>query len=142
MKKYRITVNGKTYEVEVEELGKENTVSKATTTSPKKVMPQPKVEKPKTVAKPSEPKQESKPEKTETKSVPQGAETIKAPMPGTILDIKVNENDRVKEGEVLVILEAMKMENEIVAPRDGKVVSINVTKGQAVNAQDPLVSLE
>ena len=63
-------------------------------------------------------------------------------MPGTILDIKVNENDTVKEGQVLVILEAMKMENEIVAPRDGKVVSINVTKGQAVNAQDPLVSLE
>ncbi|RKD28838.1 biotin/lipoyl-containing protein [Thermohalobacter berrensis] len=128
MKKYRIRLNGQVYEIEVEEI----TNSEATETKPKEDKPKPKLVRKKEIA--------------ETPNINRVAnakgEEVKAPMPGTILDIKVNENDRVKEGQVLVILEAMKMENEIVAPRDGKVVSINVTKGQAVNAQDPLVSLE
>ncbi|KKH64034.1 hypothetical protein DU75_04245, partial [Methanosarcina mazei] len=59
-----------------------------------------------------------------------------------VLDIKVNQGDTVTEGQVLVILEAMKMENEIVAPRSGKVSAINTSKGSSVNAGDPLVSLE
>ena len=64
-----------------------------------------------------------------------GAVTVKAPMPGNILDVKV------KAGDVLVILEAMKMENEIVAPQDGTVASINVNKGDTVNSGDVLVSM-
>ena len=60
-------------------------------------------------------------------------------MPGTILDIKVNVGDTVTSGAVLVILEAMKMENEIMAPVAGKVVSINVNKGASVNSGDVLV---
>ena len=70
-----------------------------------------------------------------------GAVTVKAPMPGNILDVKVAAGASVKAGDVLVILEAMKMENEIVAPQDGTVASINVNKGDTVNSGDVLVSM-
>jgi len=63
-------------------------------------------------------------------------------MPGTILDIRVNQGDTVNKGQVLLILEAMKMENEIVAPNDGTVASINVSKGASVNGGEVLVSLK
>ncbi len=63
-------------------------------------------------------------------------------MPGTVLEFKVKEGDAVKAGDVLLILEAMKMENEIPAPADGKVVSIAVGKGASVNAGDPLLTVE
>ena len=62
-------------------------------------------------------------------------------MPGTINAVKVANGQSVKKGDVLVILEAMKMENEIMAPRDGVVASVNVTKGASVNTGDVLVSL-
>ena len=62
-------------------------------------------------------------------------------MPGNILDVKVKTGASVKAGDVLVILEAMKMENEIVAPQDGTVASINVNKGDTVNSGDVLVSM-
>jgi biotin carboxyl carrier protein len=63
-------------------------------------------------------------------------------MPGTILDIKVKAGDSVKSGQVLAILEAMKMENEIMAPSDGVVASVEVSVGASVNAGDVLVSLK
>ncbi len=72
---------------------------------------------------------------------PAGANTISAPMPGTILDIKVSNGAAVKKGDVLLVLEAMKMENEIVAPNDGTVSSVIVTKGASVNTGDALISL-
>ena len=62
-------------------------------------------------------------------------------MPGTILDIKVSAGQAVKKGDVLVILEAMKMENEIMADRDGTVSGIAVTKGSSVNSGDVLLTL-
>ena len=62
-------------------------------------------------------------------------------MPGNILDVKVSVGDAVKSGQVLVILEAMKMENDIVAPCDGVVASVNVRKGDTANAGDALVTL-
>ena len=62
-------------------------------------------------------------------------------MPGTILDVKVSVGDSVSSGSVLCILEAMKMENEIVAPQDGTVASVNVNKGDTVNSGDTLVSM-
>jgi biotin carboxyl carrier protein len=74
-------------------------------------------------------------------AAPAGAEAIKAPMPGNIIDVKVSQGQAVKKGDVLVILEAMKMENEIMAPRDGVVASVNVTKGATVNTGDVLLSL-
>ena len=64
---------------------------------------------------------------------------MSAPMPGTILDIKVSEGDTVASGDVLLILEAMKMENEIMAPVGGKVVSVNTSKGASVNPGDVLI---
>ena len=66
---------------------------------------------------------------------------VEAPMQGTILDVKVKVGDEVKEGDVLLILEAMKLENEIKAPFGGKVVDIKVSKGQSVNAKEVLVVL-
>ena len=67
--------------------------------------------------------------------------TVESPMPGTILDIKVASGATVKSGDVLFVLEAMKMENEIVAPQDGTVASINVNKGDSVEAGQTLASL-
>lgn len=139
MKKYNITVNGNTYEVEVEEVGASSEVSrpKQVTTEVKNTATKPA---PKAQPKP-QPKKEEKPAPA-PKAVPQGAETVSAPMPGSVLDVKVNEGDTVAEGDVLLILEAMKMENEIMAPRAGKVAAINTSKGASVNSGDPLISLE
>lgn len=68
-------------------------------------------------------------------------EPVKAPMPGTILQVKVNVGDAVKAGQVVVVLEAMKMENEIPAPRDGTVSQILVSKGGSVDTGAPLLTL-
>ena len=72
---------------------------------------------------------------------PAGGNAVKAPMPGTILDVKVQNGQRVKKGQVLVILEAMKMENEIQAPCDGTVSSLSVRKGDSVETQAFLCSI-
>ncbi|MBQ6120950.1 MAG: biotin/lipoyl-binding protein, partial [Clostridia bacterium] len=74
-------------------------------------------------------------------AAPAGAETVKSPMPGTINAVNVTAGQSVKKGDVLVILEAMKMENEIKAPRDAVVASVNVTKGASVSSGDVLLSL-
>lgn len=134
MKKFIVNVNGKSYEVEVEEVGGQvqQTISNP---APVAQPVQQAVSAPKAAP---QPKAESKP----AQAVPQGAEIVEAPMPGTILDVKVNQGDIVKKGQVLVILEAMKMENEIMAPRDGKITAVNTSKGSSVNVGDPLVSLE
>ncbi|MEG2702873.1 MAG: biotin/lipoyl-containing protein, partial [Clostridia bacterium] len=68
-----------------------------------------------------------------------GGEKESAPMPGTILDVKVAQGASFKKGDVLLILEAMKMENEIMAPRDGVVKQIVTTKGASVNSGDTLM---
>ena len=65
---------------------------------------------------------------------PAEGETVSAPMPGSILAVNVKAGDTVRKGQVLMVLEAMKMENEIVSPRDGTVVSVAVTKGAAVES--------
>lgn len=135
MKKYNISVDGNTYEVEVEEVGG-STQSSTSVSQPKVTAPKP-AQKPKASAPKSTPKAAPK-----TAPVPQGAEVISAPMPGSVFEVKVEEGDSVAEGDVLLILEAMKMENEIMAPRAGKVVAVNTSKGEAVNTGDPLISLE
>lgn len=70
------------------------------------------------------------------------SELLKAPMPGTIIDIKVSPGDNVKKGGTLFILEAMKMENEIAAPKDGIIKEIQVAKGTSVNTSDVLAVIE
>jgi biotin carboxyl carrier protein len=119
MKYYNITVNGVAYSVSVEET--------SAGAAP--------------VAAPVAPKAAAPAKKPAAPAAAQGATTVKAPMPGNILDVKVKPGDSVKSGDILVILEAMKMENEIVAPTDGTVASINVNKGDTVNSGDVLVSM-
>jgi biotin carboxyl carrier protein len=118
MKYYNITVNGVAYSVSVEETsaGAAPVAAAAAPIAPKAAAPA-------------------------KKPAAQGATTVKAPMPGNILDVKVKPGDSVKSGDILVILEAMKMENEIVAPTDGTVASIHVNKGDTVNSGDVLVSM-
>jgi len=129
MKKFNITVNGKTYAVDVEEVGGVPTAPSAPVARP--AAPAPRAAAPAPKAAP----------KAAPAPAPAGGNSISAPMPGTILDIKVAEGATVAEGEVLVILEAMKMENEIMAPAAGKVVSVQVAKGASVNAGEVLVVL-
>ena len=123
MKYYNITVNGVAYSVSVEET--------AAGAAP-------------VAAAPAAPKAPAAPAAAPRAAAPAGAAgavTVKAPMPGNILDVKVAAGASVKAGDVLVILEAMKMENEIVAPQDGTVASVNVNKGDTVNSGDVLVSM-
>ncbi len=128
MKKFNIKVNGKTYEVEVEELGG----TPAVYTAP--VAP---VVAPATA--PAAPVQAAP--AAPAASGTAGAISVNAPMPGTINAIKVKVGDSVTKGQVLVVLEAMKMENEIMADSDGTVASVAVSQGQTVNTGDVLVTL-
>ena len=114
MKKYRVNVNGSLYEIEIEEMDA-SAAKRAPAAAPAPA------------AKPA-PAPAAKPA-----AAPVGAGTkVNAPMPGTILDVKVQAGQSVKRGQVLVILEAMKMENEIQAPCDGKITGVNVRKGDSV----------
>ena len=123
MKKFIVKVNGTSYEVEIEEVGS-GFVSQPTqnvvTEAPKSVAEVP----------------------TKKETVVSDGTAIKAPLPGNILDIKVSEGKTVKSGDVLMILEAMKMENEILAPQDGVISSVNVTKGAAVGTGDLLAVIK
>ena len=125
MKNYTITVNGKVYEVTVEEGFSGQTQNAAAPVSAP-------------AAPSSAPKASAAPA---PQAAAAGAVTVSAPMPGKILDVRVSAGQAVKRGDVLMILEAMKMENEIVSPQDGTVASIQVSVGSAVEAGDTLASL-
>ena len=125
IKKFNVKVNGNSYEVEVEEI-KDGVQPVA-----------PAVHRPAAAPAPAAPVAAA-PKAAPAVAVA-GAGTVSAPMPGTVLDIMVKEGDVVKSGQVCVILEAMKMENELPAPCDGTVKSVNVTKGASVNTADVLV---
>lgn len=117
MRKFIINVNGNTYEVEVEEVGG----ASAPTAAPVAAAPA-----------------ASAPKKAAT--VTGKGDPVKAPMPGTVLDIKVANGAKVNAGDVLVVLEAMKMENDIKAPKAGT-VTVVTTKGSSVNTGDVLVTI-
>ena len=107
MKKYRVTVNGTAYEIELEELtGAAPAAAPAAATAPAPA----------------------------AAAAPAGGEQVTSPMPGTILSVNVAAGDTVKRGQVLMILEAMKMENEIMCPCDGKIASVNTSKGSSVES--------
>lgn len=125
MKKYNITVNGTTYEVVVEEVGE---VAAAP------VYSAPVVQTP-VVTSSAAPKATAAP-------VAADATAVTSPMPGTILEVKVSAGQTVKKGDVICVLEAMKMENDIPAPCDGVVASINVQKGASVGAGDVIATLK
>lgn len=119
MKNYTITVNGKSYEVSVEERGGASAPVTPVAAAP--VAP---------VAK-----------ATPATSGSEGRVKVVAPMSGKILGIKVSPNQAVKKGEVVAILEAMKMENDIVALEDGTIASINVNVGDSVETNQTLVTI-
>ena len=116
MKKYNVTVNGTAYEItlEVADLADVKATASAKTEAPAQAP----------VAAPA--------------AAPAGGETVASPMPGTILSVNVQNGAKVQKGDILMILEAMKMENEITAPCDGTVSSVNVTKGSAVETGETL----
>ncbi|MBR6337612.1 MAG: acetyl-CoA carboxylase biotin carboxyl carrier protein subunit [Ruminococcus sp.] len=118
MKRYNITVNGKAYDVAVEELDAGAAAPVAAAPAAPAVAP-------------AAPAPAAAPVADGTK--------ITAPMPGTILDIKVSVGDAVKSGQAVCVLEAMKMENDVNSPVDGKVLSINTTKGSSVETGAVLV---
>ena len=114
MKKYRVNVNGTAYEVEIEEM------NGAPAAAPVAAAP---------AAAPAP-------------AASGAGESITSPMPGNILAVNVAAGDMVKKGQVLMILEAMKMENEIMAPHDGKVTAVAVTKGAAVESGALLCTIQ
>ena len=129
--KYKVTLNGRTYEVEVE-AGKAMLLDEYEAIAP--AAPAAPVAAPAAAA-PAAPAAAAAP------VVTGAGEAVNAPMPGNILKVNVKAGDVVKSGTVLVILEAMKMENEIMAPKDGTVTQVLVSKGSTVDTGAPLVVL-
>lgn len=121
MKSYNVTVNGVPYSVQVEE---------TTGNAPAAAMP----------AAPAAPAPQAAPAPA-APAAPVSGTKVTAPMPGNILDVKVAVGDKVQEGQLVVLLEAMKMENEIFSPAAGSVTAVMVKKGDTVNSNDVLVTI-
>lgn len=129
MRRFSVTVNGNVYDVEVEEIG----AGAPVTTPAAPVAP---------VAAPAAaPKAAPAAPKAAAPAGSAGAVTVTAPMPGNILKVNVTVGQAVKKGDVICVLEAMKMENDIPAPEDGTIASVNVQKGASVNSGDVIVTM-
>lgn len=142
--KYKVTLRNKTYEVEVEN-GEAMLLDEYEAIAPAPAAPAAPAAAPASPAAPvpaAAPAPAPSAPAAPTASAPVAAgEIIKAPMPGTILGVKVSQGMQVKAGQILVLLEAMKMENEIVSPRDGTIAQICVAQGNTVDTDAPLVVL-
>lgn len=123
MKNYTITVNGNVYDVTVEE---GVSTGAPVAAAPRAAAPAPVAPK----AVPAAPK-----------SAGAGSVKVNAPMPGKIVEVKANVGDSVKKGQVILVLEAMKMENDIVAPEDGTIASIDTAVGNSVEAGETIATL-
>lgn len=131
--KYKVTLNGKIYEVEVEK-GEAVLLKEYAAAAP---APAPAAAAPAAPATPVSPAPAAP-----AASANLGAgRVVGAPLPGTVLQVKGSEGQKVKAGETIIIIEAMKMENEVVAPVDGTITSIVAQKGAAVQANDPLFTI-
>ncbi|MFW6000766.1 MAG: biotin/lipoyl-containing protein [Halanaerobium sp.] len=139
MKKFRVEVDGEEYIVNIEEISSEGEIR-----SSSKVESSPQVQK--KAAPVKQKKTESVPkQKTESEMAPPpdvGKGDILAPMPGNILEINVKRGEKVEKGDTLIILEAMKMENEISASQAGTVKEVKVRVGDSVDAEDVLLLME
>ena len=125
MKNYQVNVNGTEYKVSIELISETEAAAPVAAPAPATAPAAP-------VAAPAAP----------AAAAPAGGEKINAPMPGTILSVNVNVGDAVKKGQILVVLEAMKMENEIVSPVDGTVTFVGVSKGATVESGSPICVIE
>lgn len=132
MKQFKVTVNGQSYDVMVEEVGTGSAPSARPAVVPQAAPAPVQASAPAAPVAPPAP----------SASPSAGAASVKAPMPGTVMSFKVTVGQNVQKGEVLLILEAMKMENEIVATQAGRVSALRVPVGASVNTNDPLVDLE
>ena len=130
--KYKVTLNGRTYEVEVEQ-GKAMLTDEYEAYAPAPAAPAAPA-----AAAPAAP---AAPAPAAAPAVTAAGEPVNSPMPGTILRVEVTQGAAVKEGQLLVVLEAMKMENEILAPKDGTVTQVVVIKGSHVETGSPLIVL-
>ena len=133
MNKYKVTVDGTAYIVEVEELGAHASAPVAVPVAPVVSAPAPVA-----VAAPAAPVAAPA---AAPAPVASGSATVTAPMPGKVLDVKVAVGSQVKNGDLVLLLEAMKMENEIFASSDGTVVEVRVRGGESVNTGDVLIVL-
>lgn len=125
MKNYKVNVNGTEYKVSIELISETEAAAPVATPAPA-AAPAP------AATAPAAP----------VAAAPAGGEKVNAPMPGNILSVNVNVGDVVKKGQILVILEAMKMENEIVSPVDGTVTFVGVSKGATVESGSPICVIE
>ena len=128
--KYKISLNGRTYEVEVE-LAEPMNMDEFRSYAPTPAAPAAPVAAPAAPAAPVV--------APAAAAVTAAGEVVAAPMPGNILNVNVSQGQAVKAGDVLVILEAMKMENEICAPKDGTIAQVVTSKGSVVDTGAPLV---
>ncbi len=138
MKSFKVTVDGQSYTVQVEELSGSTPVAVSGAAVEKSINTAPKANA--TQAKISEAVSAQQKAPAVNAGAASGL-TVKAPMPGSVLEVKVKEGDVVEDGAVLIVLEAMKMENELTAAQAGTVSSVLVKKGDTVNSGDPLIIL-
>lgn len=128
MKVYKIKLNNKVYEVEVEVSSNNGSIQMPATQATPVASAQ-------VASAPASPDPAVAPANIE------GGQKVEVPMPGTILDIRVQVGQKINKGDVIAILEAMKMENEIVAPVSGQILAVGVAKGDSVNVGNLIVSI-